>query len=53
VIQAKKKPFFIDKPAAAKFADTTLIYQEQKRWSFRFSRASSLRYMSNAQAVPV
>lgn len=50
VIQAKK-PFFIDKPVAASFADTQLIYQEAKAAGVPIFSASSLRYMSNAQAV--
>jgi predicted dehydrogenase len=50
VIQAKK-PFFIDKPVAASFTDTTLIYQEAEAAGVPLFSASSLRYMSNAQAV--
>jgi len=50
VIQAKK-PFFIDKPVAASFADTQLIYQEAEAAGVPIFSASSLRYMSNAQAV--
>jgi predicted dehydrogenase len=50
VIQAKK-PFFIDKPVASSFADTTLIYQEAEAAGVPIFSASSLRYMSNAQAV--
>lgn len=50
VIQAKK-PFFIDKPVAASFADTKLIYQEAEKYQVPIFSASSLRYMSNAQAV--
>jgi predicted dehydrogenase len=50
VIQAKK-PFFIDKPVAASFTDTALIYQEAEAAGVPIFSASSLRYMSNAQAV--
>ena len=50
VIQAKK-PFFIDKPVAASFADTHLIYQEAEAAGVPIFSASSLRYMANAQAV--
>lgn len=50
VIQAKK-PFFIDKPVAASFADTQLIYKEAEVAGVPIFSASSLRYMSNAQAV--
>lgn len=50
VIQAKK-PFFIDKPVAASFADTQLIYQEAEAAGVPIFSASSLRYMANAQAV--
>lgn len=50
VIQAKK-PFFIDKPVASSFADTQLIYQEAEAAEVPIFSASSLRYMSNAQAV--
>jgi predicted dehydrogenase len=50
VIQAKKT-FFIDKPVASSFADTQLIYQEAKAAGVPIFSASSLRYMSNAQAV--
>jgi len=50
VIQARK-PFFIDKPVASSFADTQLIYQEAAKNKVPIFSASSLRYMSNAQAV--
>jgi predicted dehydrogenase len=50
VIQAKK-PFFIDKPVAASFEDTKMIYQEAAENQVPIFSASSLRYMSNAQAV--
>lgn len=50
VIQARK-PFFIDKPVAASFRDTQLIYQEAEAAGVPIFSASSLRYMSNAQAV--
>ncbi len=50
VIEAKKT-FFIDKPVAASFRDTKLIYQEAKAAGVPIFSASSLRYMSNAQAV--
>jgi predicted dehydrogenase len=50
VIQAKK-PFFIDKPVASSFADTQLIYKEAEAAGVPIFSASSLRYMSNAQAV--
>jgi predicted dehydrogenase len=50
VIQAKK-PFFIDKPVAASFEDTKMIYQEAAENQVPLFSASSLRYMSNAQAV--
>jgi predicted dehydrogenase len=50
VIQAKK-PFFIDKPVAASFTDTALIYQEAEAAGVPIFSASSLRYMSNAQAA--
>ncbi len=50
VIEAKK-PFFIDKPVAASFADTQLIYQEAASARVPIFSASSLRYMANAQAV--
>lgn len=50
VIQAKK-PFFIDKPVAASFADIQQIYQEALANQVPIFSASSLRYMSNAQAV--
>ncbi|MEB2774169.1 Gfo/Idh/MocA family oxidoreductase [Algoriphagus sp. D3-2-R+10] len=50
IIQAKK-PFFIDKPVASSFADTQLIYQEAAENQVPIFSASSLRYMSNAQAV--
>jgi predicted dehydrogenase len=50
VIQAKK-PFFIDKPVASSFADTQLIYEEAEAAGVPIFSASSLRYMSNAQAV--
>jgi predicted dehydrogenase len=50
VIQAKK-PFFIDKPVAASFEDTKKIYQEAAENRVPIFSASSLRYMSNAQAV--
>jgi predicted dehydrogenase len=50
VIQAKK-PFFIDKPVASSFADTQLIYEGAEAAGVPIFSASSLRYMSNAQAV--
>lgn len=50
VIHAKK-PFFIDKPVAASFADTLTIYKEAKQNQVPIFSASSLRYLSNAQAV--
>jgi predicted dehydrogenase len=50
VIQAKK-PFFIDKPVAASFEDTKMIYEEASKNQVPIFSASSLRYMSNAQAV--
>lgn len=50
VIQANK-PFFIDKPVAASFADTQLIYQEADAAGVPIFSASSLRYMANVQAV--
>lgn len=50
VIKAKK-PFFIDKPVAASFLDTKKIYQEAAGNQVPIFSASSLRYMSNAQAV--
>jgi len=50
VIQARK-PFFIDKPVAASFEDTKKIYQEAAANQVPIFSASSLRYMSNAQAV--
>jgi predicted dehydrogenase len=50
VIQAKKS-FFIDKPVAASFADTKLIYQEAEAAGVPIFSASSLRYMVNAQTV--
>lgn len=50
VIQAKK-PFFIDKPVASSFLDTKMIYKEAAENQVPIFSASSLRYMSNAQAV--
>jgi predicted dehydrogenase len=50
VIEAKK-PFFIDKPVAASFRDTQTIFQEAKTAGVPIFSASSLRYVSNAQAV--
>ncbi|WP_026951670.1 Gfo/Idh/MocA family protein [Algoriphagus mannitolivorans] len=50
VIQAKK-PFFIDKPIAASFEDALTIYKEAIQNQVPVFSASSLRYMSNAQAV--
>ncbi|MDF2157949.1 Gfo/Idh/MocA family oxidoreductase [Algoriphagus sp. CAU 1675] len=50
VIQAKK-PVFIDKPVAASLKDTLTIYREAKENHVPVFSASSLRYMSNAQAV--
>ncbi|MEN2282117.1 Gfo/Idh/MocA family oxidoreductase [Algoriphagus sp. SE2] len=50
VIRAKK-PFFIDKPVAASFADTKEIYKEATENQVPIFSASSLRYMKNAQAV--
>jgi predicted dehydrogenase len=50
VIQAKK-PFFIDKPVAASFSDIQIIYKEAAENQVPIFSASSLRYMSNAQAV--
>ena len=48
---AAGKPFFIDKPVAVSFKDTKTIYQEAKAAGVPIFSASSLRYMSNAQAV--
>ena len=48
---AARKPFFIDKPVAASFKDTQTIYQEALAAGVPIFSASSLRYMSNAQAV--
>jgi predicted dehydrogenase len=48
---AAGKPFFIDKPVAASFKDTKTIYQEAQAAGVPIFSASSLRYMSNAQAV--
>jgi predicted dehydrogenase len=48
---AAGKPFFIDKPVAASFRDTKIIYQEAKAAGVPIFSASSLRYMANAQAV--
>ncbi|WP_075351255.1 Gfo/Idh/MocA family protein [Algoriphagus marinus] len=50
VIQARK-PFFIDKPVASSFEDTKKIYQEAAAKQVPIFSASSLRYLSNAQAV--
>lgn len=50
VIRAKK-PFFIDKPVAASFKHIQKIYQEADKNEVPIFSASSLRYMSNAQAV--
>lgn len=50
VIQAKK-PFFIDKPVAASLMDVQLIYQEAAQNQIPIFSASSLRYLSNAQAI--
>jgi predicted dehydrogenase len=48
---AAGKPFFIDKPVAASFKDTQTIYHEAQAAGVPIFSASSLRYMSNAQAV--
>lgn len=45
------KPFFIDKPVAASFEDVKKIYEEAAENQVPIFSASSLRYMSNAQAV--
>lgn len=45
------KPFFIDKPVAASFKDTQIIYQEAKAAGVPIFSASSLRYLANAQAA--
>ena len=50
VIKAQK-PFFIDKPIAASFEDSKKIYQEAAENQVPIFSASSLRYMSNAQAI--
>jgi predicted dehydrogenase len=50
VIKAKK-PFFIDKPVASSYTDTLKIYQEAEKNGVPIFSASSLRYLSNAQAV--
>lgn len=51
MVIAAGKPFFIDKPVAASFKDTQIIYQEAKSAGVPIFSASSLRYLANAQAA--
>jgi hypothetical protein len=50
VINAKK-PFFIDKPVAASFADVVAIYAKARQMNVPVFSASSLRYMKTCQQI--
>jgi len=45
------KPFFIDKPVAASFADAIAIFAAAKKANVRFFSSSSLRYSVGAQEI--